>query len=132
MKRLLVLLSLLIYAGLQGTITDTKRILKPGYTERRLGFDTQEFRNRTPFDLYIVVYLENGTVKTVNVPKESRGTISTDFVCTEYFVVYPTSRLPGEPTPDPTSIYVNECNDRITFINYDYQGYFYSKTAHKI
>ena len=132
MKRLLLLNALLITVCLQGTITDRTYIRSPGYTQRRVGFELQEFRNRTPFDLYIVVYLEGGVVKRLKIPKKSRGLINTNLLCTKYFVVYPTSRLPGEPTPRPTSISVDECDNRITFIKYDYSGYFYSITAHKI
>ena len=132
MKKIAILCTLLFPVWLQGTITDRSYIRSPGYTQRRVGFETQEFRNRTPFDLEIVVYLEGGVVKRVNVPKEGRGIINTNLLCTKYFVVYPTSRLPGERTPAPTSINVEECADRITFIKYDYSGYFYSITAHKI
>lgn len=146
MKRILLVLVPVIFYNLQATITDRSEYVgplteqgeryleyqKPGYTQRRLGFEKQEFRNRTPYDLYIVVYFEGGVVKSLNVPKNSRGILDSDLLCTEYFVVYPTSRLPGEPTPRPTSIYVNECDNRITYIKYDYAGYFYSITAHKI
>lgn len=132
MKKAYILLITVIFCSLQGTITDNPFNLPYNKIRDRVGVETQEFRNRTPFNLFIVVYFTNGETTSLNVEKEGRAIINTNLLCTRYFVVYPTSRLPGEPTPAPTSIYVDECSDRITFIKYDYSGYFYSMTAHKI